>query len=213
MKSKYYVVWRGNSTGVFNTWEECKKQINGFTGALYKGFATKTEAEKAFQDNPYIFIGNHPKKEKSKKTFSFSDCDLTGSIPEFDSLSVDAACSGNPGKMEYRGVEVWSKKVWFHNQFPLGTNNIGEFLAIVHALAELKKQNLEIPIYTDSETALSWIRKKRCATKLPETEKTSKLFEIVRRAEKWLATNNYKYNVLKWDTEAWGEIPADFGRK
>ena len=208
------MVWKGHTTGVFERWDDCKKQVNGFTGALYKGFPTKSAAESAFKNSPYIYIGQNSEKKSAKKPFSFSDSELnSATLPEFDSLAVDAACSGNPGKMEYQGVHVWTKKVWFHNKFPVGTNNIGEFLAIVHAMAELKKQNLDIPIYTDSKIASGWIKRKKCATKLPETAKTKELFNLIRRAENWLANNTHKFKILKWDKELWGEIPADFGRK
>ncbi|MCE1155298.1 MAG: ribonuclease H, partial [Bacteroidales bacterium] len=39
------------------------------------------------------------------------------------------------------------------------------------------------------------------------------LFDLIARAEKWLADNRYSTRIMKWQTEAWGEIPADFGRK
>jgi ribonuclease HI len=197
---KFYVVWAGDCAGIFNSWNECKQSINNYKNALYKSFNTKEEAEKAFKESPFKYIGN--KQAKSSENLVL------------DSLSVDAACSGNPGIMEYRGVHVLTKQVWFYNKFPLGTNNTGEFLAIVHGLAELKKRNIQMPLYSDSQIAIGWVKKKICATKLPETEKTRQLFEIIRRAEKWLAQEDwYKSKILKWDTASWGEIPADFGRK
>ena len=58
-----------------------------------------------------------------------------------ESIAVDAACSGNPGNMEYRGVYTKTKEQIFHQgPFPQGTNNIGEFLALVHGLAFFKKR-------------------------------------------------------------------------
>ncbi|MGB0789138.1 MAG: ribonuclease H, partial [Marinirhabdus sp.] len=44
-------------------------------------------------------------------------------------------------------------------------------------------------------------------------DKNKPLFELIARAEKWLRTNTYTTKVVKWETRAWGEIPADFGRK
>ena len=204
MSAKFYVVWAGYSKGVFNSWEECKKQITGYEGALYKSFTSEKEAKIALSQNPYKYLG--------AKNKSAASTPVSGTY-HLNSLSVDAACSGNPGKMEYRGVHVQTKEVWFLKEFALGTNNIGEFLAIVHGLAELNRRNINIPVYTDSQTALSWVKKKKCATKLAETDETKELFEIVRRAEKWLQGNNWKQVLLKWDTANWGEIPADFGRK
>jgi ribonuclease HI len=116
--------------------------------------------------------------------------------------------------MEYRGVDTKTKKQLFiQGPFEEGTNNIGEFLAIVHGLAFLKQNNSDRLIYTDSKTAISWVKKKTCNTKLERNEKNKALFELVERAINWLKTNSYKTIIVKWETKAWGEIPADFGRK
>ena len=202
-KVKFYVVWIGRKPGIYNSWPECQAQVMGFEKALYKSFPTRNEAETAYKQNPWSVM--------NKKTKTSSSTSSAGIIP--NSLSVDAACSGNPGKMEYRGVHVTSKEEWFLMEFPLGTNNIGEFLAIVHALSVLNRRNINIPIYTDSATALAWIRKKKCGSKLEENAETASLFEFIRRAEKWLHENKWTQPLLKWDTKKWGEIPADFGRK
>jgi len=204
MAKKVYVVWKGHKTGVFEIWEECKGAIEGYNGAQYKGFDNRTQAEYAYAHPTSIKTGYN----KSKKSIMANSSHIV-----WDSLSVDAACSGNPGVMEYQGVHTKSKKIIFYQKYPLGTNNIGEFLAIVHGLSFLKKQEVKLPIYTDSMTALSWVKKKKCKTKLAETPKTKSLFEVVRRAEKWLQENDFNTVLLKWDTKSWGEIPADFGRK
>ena len=134
--------------------------------------------------------------------------------PNYNSIAVDAAVSGNPGKMEYRGVDTKTKKELFkQGPFEEGTNNIGEFLAIVHGLAFLKQNNNNRIIYTDSKTAMSWVKKKSCNTKLERNNKNETLFDLVKRAEQWLKTNTYNTIIVKWETKAWGEIPADFGRK
>ncbi len=131
-----------------------------------------------------------------------------------EALCVDAACSGNPGQMEYRGVHLPSGKEIFHYGPVYGTNNIGEFLAIVHGLALLKqKGNTTMPVYSDSFTARTWVQKKHCKTTLEHNEQTEPLYNLIARAEFWLRTNNYPNKVETWQTEQWGEIPADFGRK
>ena len=130
------------------------------------------------------------------------------------SLSVDASCSGNPGVMEYRGVYTDTRQEIFRiGPFQEATNNIGEFLAVVHGLAWLKQQKSSMPVYTDSVTARAWVRNKKCKTTLQVCEANRKLFELVERAEKWLRNNTYTNPVLKWDTQQWGENPADFGKK
>ena len=128
-------------------------------------------------------------------------------------IYTDGACSGNPGPMEYRGVHIASRQEVFHFGPTKGTNNIGEFLAIVHGLALLKQKGFDMPIYSDSVNAISWVRQKKCKTKLPRTAETEELFKLIERAEKWLRENTYTTRILKWETKEWGEIPADFGRK
>lgn len=130
-----------------------------------------------------------------------------------EALCVDAACSGNPGMMEYRGVHIPSGKQIFHFGPIFGTNNIGEFLAIVHGLALLKQRGLDMTVYSDSFTARTWVQKKKCKTTLPRNEKTTQVLDLVARAEAWLNNNTYTNKLEVWQTNLWGEIPADFGRK
>ena len=203
-KQKFYVVWKGIDPGIYNSWDECKPQVENFEGALYKSFPAKEHAEEAYFSGPWKYIG------KSKKK---ANIPLQGDFIK-DSLAVDAACSGNPGPMEYRGVYIANgQELFIKGPFPKGTNNIGEFLAIVHGLAFLKQQNIDIPVYSDSVNAMLWVKNKKCKTKLEPCEENKPLFELIERAEKWLNTNTYKNKILKWETEKWGEIPADFGRK
>ena len=70
-----------------------------------------------------------------------------------------------------------------------------------------------MPIYSDSANAISWVRQKKCKTKLPRTPETEELFLLIERAEKWLQGNTYTTRIPKWETKEWGEIPVDFGRK
>ena len=209
-KKKYYTVWKGHHTGVFETWDDCKAQITNFKGAVYKSFTTFDEAKKAYKSDPKDYLG---KDKKTKKKLTKEQLERYGE-PNLDSISVDAAVSGNPGKLEYRGVDTKSKKQLFkQGPFESGTNNIGEFLAIIHGLAYLKKRNANKVLYTDSRTAMAWIRKRKCNTKVKKTKKNAELFNLIERAEKWLQENAIDVPIVKWETKAWGEIPADFGRK
>lgn len=130
-----------------------------------------------------------------------------------NAIAVDAACSGNPGKMEYRGIDLATGAQVFHFGPVYGTNNIGEFLAIVHALALMEKTGVKKTIYSDSYNAILWVKKKQCKTKLERTPRTEQLFGIIARAENWLRTHTYSIPIVKWETKKWGEVPADFGRK
>ncbi len=207
-KQKYYVVWFGNPTGIYSSWKDCKKAIDGIAGAQYKSFETATEAKKAYAGNYADYKGKTVKKKISKE--------LLAKIgqPNLYSIAVDAASSGNPGKMEYRGVDTQTQKQLFHQgPFLQGTNNIGEFLALVHGLAFLQKHNSDRIIYTDSRIAMGWTKKKKCNTKLQLNSKNKDVFELVTRAENWLKSNTFQTKIVKWETKVWGEIPADFGRK
>lgn len=205
---KYYVVWKGRKTGIFTSWAECQEQTKGYQGASFKSFPTLQEAEQAFKNGKVVrSLVNNP---RAKKTVT--SVNETVEINE-NSLSVDAACSGNPGMMEYQGVSTKTGQVIFHFGPILGTNNIGEFLAIVHALSLLKKKGLNTDIYSDSVTAISWVRNKKANTSLVRNAKTEQVWDMIERAEKWLRENQYSNKVIKWDTNKLGEIKADFGRK
>lgn len=207
---KYYVIWKGKETGVFSSWEKVKKLVQGYEGAKYMSFGSKLEANKAIKKKYSEYKG-----VKTKKAI-LSDADkINYGIPLKKSLTVDAACSGNPGKMEYRGVlNHNNQEVFKMGPFENGTNNIGEFLALVHGISLLKKKGLHsLPIYSDSKIAMSWIKKKTCRTNITFDASNSELLTLIHRAEKWLKENSFSNPILKWETKAWGEIPADFGRK
>lgn len=208
-KGKFYVVWKGKKPGIFDSWKECKKSIANYAGAEYKSFDSFDIAKKAYNGNYADFKG----KKKTAPSLSKEELSRIGT-PNYHSISVDAASSGNPGVMEYQGVDTKTgKKLFKQGPFLQGTNNIGEFLALVHGLAFLKERNSDRIIYTDSRTAMSWVRKKKCNTKLTASAKNKNLFELIDRAVDWLKKNQYNTVIVKWETKAWGEIPADFGRK
>jgi ribonuclease HI len=209
-KKKFYVVWNGRRKGVFSSWKVCKKQIDGFENAQYKSFANLNEAEIASKGKYEDYKGKNTKKP----TLSSSEKIKYGK-PNLESMSVDAACAGNPGKMEYRGVLTHNKQeIFIKGPFKKGTNNIGEFLALVHGIALLKSKNKEnIPIYSDSKIAMSWVKQKKCKTNLHFDASNKDVLELIKRAVNWLKENTFKNPILKWETKAWGEIPADFGRK
>ena len=209
-KQKFYVVWDGVNPGIYSSWTECQLQIKGYKAAKYKSFDSLQEAEQAYASHFSNYIGRNASPEKKTPACTFTE----GQLPYIEnSLAVDAACSGNPGPMEYRGVHIASQQQIFHFGPVKGTNNIGEFLAIVHGLALLKQKGFDMPIYSDSRNAISWVKQKKCKTKLERKADTEELFKLIERAEKWLHENTYTTKILKWETKLWGEVPADFGRK
>ncbi|HTN68766.1 MAG TPA: ribonuclease H family protein [Dysgonamonadaceae bacterium] len=208
-KQKYYVVWHGKETGVFDSWDACKEQVVGFPGAKYKSFSSKHEAEKAYAQQSTDFIG----KEKKKRELTKEEEGKYG-YPIQESISVDGACNSKTGVGEYRGVYTHNAKEIFRvGPFDDGTNNIMEFLAIVHALGYCKLKGLSLPIYSDSRNAILWVNKKEVRTKQERTSKNVHLFDLIERAVKWIHENDYPNELLKWETKVWGEIPADFNRK
>ncbi len=204
-KKKFYVVWKGRKTGIFTTWAECEAQVKGFTGARFKSFPTKGEAEAALSG------------ELRPRSQSSSNAKVDKGINEeveWDSISVDVGCRGNPGIVEYKGVDTKTGEILFaHDEIHIGTNNMGEFLAIVHGLAYLKEQGSSKTIYSDSMTAIKWVKQKKAKSTLERNEKTDYIWSLMDRAERWLQTNSYPNKIKKWHTETWGEIKADYGRK
>ena len=207
-KKKFYVVWSGVHTGVFDNWQDCQLQVTGYENAQYKSFETLGEAREAYEKGYQVY-----RQTTVRKIVDLPPSESTGLFVR-ESIAVDASCIGNPGDMEYRGVYVATGVEWFRiGPLKQGTNNVGEFLALVHALALMKQQNLHWPVYSDSRNAIVWVQKKQCKTLLEHTPENDYIFDLIRRAEKWLNDNTYANPVLKWDTSVWGEIPADFGRK
>lgn len=201
---KYYVVWKGRQPGIYSSWDECKRQVDGYMGAQYKSFPTRAAAQAAYSGRASDHFGQaaapKPSAELLKK---LGEC-----------YSVDAACSGNPGRLEYRCVHLPSQRLVFERgPFAEGTNNIGEFLALVEALMLLKQKEIGEPVYSDSKIALSWLKAKECKTQLDESPRNRPLFELIQKAEHWLRAHSYPNKVRLWDTKTWGENPADFGRK
>ena len=213
-KQKYYVVWQGAKPGIYTSWETCQGQINGFPGARYKSFETKSEAEQAYLKPPAAF--NRTGAAPGKTNASTIAGGRRKPYPSLqNSICVDAACSGNPGDLEYRGVDPAAKTQLFHvGPLAEGTNNIGEFLAIVHALALLQRDGRnDTVIFSDSRTGMAWVKNKKIKTTLQQSPRNEKLFDLVERALTWLNVHTWKNPIVKWETEDWGEIPADFGRK
>lgn len=240
--NKYYVVWKGYAPGVYDSWEEAEIQVSGYPDASYRAFKSQEAAVEAWREGfdkegllqeiskemarlnkegtvieykenaaesaPKLETKSTPKKAKPV-------LDPTTPLPYIvESIAVDAACSGNPGPMEYRGVYIKTGQVLFKvGTIEQGTNNIGEFLAIVHGMAMLEKQGLRMPIYSDSVNAQIWVRQGLCKTTLQENEVNAPIFDLIRRAETWLRTHSFRVPIYKWETKQWGEIPADFGRK
>lgn len=202
-EKKRYTVREGKKPGIYNNRWACKSVVDGFPGAKYKSFLSLDEAEEAFRKNYSDYYQVKTKEPRDLKSLPI----------QHYSIAVDAACSGNPGVLEYQWVDIASGDVLFKQKFPMWTNNIWEFLAIVHGLAYLDKIGSDKALYSDSKHAISRVEQKKCKTKLPETADIQDIFRQIQRAEDWLHTHRYKNQILKRHTKDRWEIPADFGRK
>ncbi len=207
------MVWRGRKRGIFESWADCERQVKGFTGAEYKAFKTRAEAVRAFA-GAYSRYEGKPSSQGKWKTAHIR--------PVIPSICADAACDGSPGQLEYRCVRTETGEQLVHaGPFQAGTNNVGEFLAIVDAMRWVRDHGLDWPVYSDSSNAIAWVAAKKCNTKLQRTRANESLFARIAIAEQELKTgalgnagaDHGRSRILKWHTEAWGEIPADFGRK
>lgn len=200
-KQKYYVVWKGHTPGIYTSWDECQAQIKHFPQAKFKSFPTMQEAQQAYQEGWDATPKGQPMKSFENEI-------------DWDSISVDVGTRGNPGPVEYKGVDTRTgKELFSHGPIAKGTNNLGEFLAIVHALAYLNQQGSTRTVYSDSLNAINWVKQKKVRTSLARDASTAEIWNLIDRAERWLATHHYENKLLKWDTKRWGEIKADYGRK
>ncbi|MCA9705461.1 MAG: ribonuclease H family protein [Myxococcales bacterium] len=209
-RERYYVVWAGREPGIYADWPSCHAQVHGYPGAEYRAYDSAAEAERAWVEgggDPMPLDEPTPALDPPRPSLG-----LDGPIP--GAIAVDAACSGNPGPMEYRGVEIDTGVQLFHVGPMQGTNNIGEFLAIVHGLAWLRQHARPGPIYSDSKIAIGWVHKGRAKTTLPRSARTEPAWALLDRAHRWLREAGCgRVEIHKWPTRRWGEIPADFGRK
>ena len=218
---RFYVVWQGRQPGVYDNLDDAMEQVDDYPGATFKSYASAAEAAEAFRsgmrvsdrrDISRLLAGasehNLPKAGQPDY-FQFQEIDLDG-------WAVDASCQGNPGRMEYRGVELMTGRELFRvGPFEKSTNNIGEFLAIVHALSLQRQMGVSKTIYSDSVTGMAWVRNRKVKTQLARTPENERSFQMMERALSWLNSHPASTypKILKWNTERWGEVPADFGRK
>jgi ribonuclease HI len=212
-KPKFYVVWRGRTPGIYSNWTEASEQVTAYPNAQFKSFSSRAEAEAAFRGAYTQYAGNDAKTARKTVKKTLQELQAMGVV--LDSLAVDAACSGNPGRMEYRGVYVKTgEQMFLDGPYEDATNNVGEFLAIVRGMSALKEAGKpDMPIYSDSYNARQWVQAKVCRTNLLRTPSNVSVFDAIDDALEWLKAHPITNPILVWNTEQWGEIPADFGRK
>ncbi len=222
-RQKFYAVWVGRIPGVYLDWESCKAQVHGHPVAEFRGYATRDQAERAWRAGSRRAAAAQelPSPQVALIAPTLAPASEHNRPPEAPTivsrptkgLTVDASCIGNPGETEYQGVDLATGQTVFRQSVGWGTNNIGEFLAIVHGLAILAKNDDDGPIFSDSLLAIQWVRDGKSRSTHIQNPLAVRACALIVRAETWLREQPRRTSILHWKTKLWGEIPADFGRK
>jgi ribonuclease HI len=237
----HYVVWKGRKPGVYDSWSECYEQVNGYSGPVYKGFHSRGEAKEALKRDPLIYVRGLPGKNTSQKSHDQLKKEARRRNRyerraekrqqrkeaqavvqrqerlELPCIVVDGSYLGNLDRMEYQAIGLPQNAIIFSDgPYRGGGASIAEFLGLVKGLQYLENRQMDMLIYSDSKTALSWVR--RCKVNsviLKRDDCPDQVKEMVQDALGWLRSNTdfTKGRFRKWHTTFWGENPADYGRK
>ena len=186
-----YAVWQGRRTGIFTKWEEARAQIDGYPSPGFAAFLSRAEAERELEERRRLLAPAGPPPEAG--------------------IAVDAACAGAVGPLEYRGIDLRTgETVFAEGPVDAGTNNLGEFLAIVRALEMLDRQEVSGPIWSESDVAIAWVGEGRHRSSVKPTDRNRELRRRLCRAELFLVDAPAPADVRRWRSDAWGAIPVEF---
>jgi len=155
MADKFYIVKNGRIPGIYTTWAECLRQVENFSGAVYKSYKTREEAQEAFSSNLTI------RKIAPKKRIN-STLKIESQFVSRDGIRLriycDGACSGNPGRAG-SGLAIYEdekKPVLIYGAADvMGTNNTAELKALLRALElAVDSQHEKIAILSDSKYSI-----------------------------------------------------------
>ena len=156
-KKNFYAVKQGRVTGIFTTWDDCKAQVGGFPGAVFKGFPTEEEAKAwlsgtpLFRDDTESLQPPAPTKQKLRKKAAPSG--ENGPTADYI-VYTDGSCLKNPaGPGGFAAVIVSTRDGEVREISggePSTTNNRRELRAGIEALAALPPRSV-VEIYTDSQ--------------------------------------------------------------
>ncbi|WP_334352465.1 ribonuclease H family protein [Companilactobacillus sp. HBUAS56257] len=159
---KYYAVRKGRKPGIYLTWPECQKQVNGFTGARYKSFTSKADAQ--------AFLGGSDSFQKKTTTTKNKKVNIS----DFDVVIYTDGGSRNHGNVKGGHVldddkAAWAYHINNHGQTFEGTggefgatNNRMEIMALIQSIKRLNelKINQQNAIFVlDSQYVLNAITK------------------------------------------------------
>lgn len=172
-KKKYYVVWSGRQTGIFNDWTTTHAMVDRFPGARYKAYDSEAEAQRALRAGKDIHAA--PKSEqrprsKAAATSAAPAGELDLEHPTASPASgfqvrifCDGAADPNPGHAG-SGIAVYRDgilaELWYGLYHPNGTNNTAELNALHRSLAFAERDlaaGKSVQVLSDSKYALSAI--------------------------------------------------------
>lgn len=150
----YYSVAKGIKIGIYNNWEDCKSNVKGYSGAIYKKFKTFEEANN--------FLNNQGIKSIVKPTIiNSNEKTKLDNLDKHYFVYTDGACSNNGTKKACAGLGIYfgnndyrnvSKKIQGKQ-----TNNVAELMAILNTIPIINKDlenGFNITIVSDSQYAI-----------------------------------------------------------
>lgn len=146
MAKKYYAVKNGYHIGIFETWEECQKEVAGYSGAEFKGFANRRDAEE--------FLGvNH-----QMSLFDEPDIAANTAVAYVDgSYNIETTHYGCGVVLFVRGQEISMKKEFSDPDMALMRNVAGEIEGAKMAMSYCAENNIEeLDLYYDYEGVEKW---------------------------------------------------------
>ncbi len=155
MAKKIYCVKAGRKTGIYHTWDECKKQVDGFSGAIYKSFLKMDEAvsymgdvsEKAKPESTNIT--EKPLKSNTDKAIAYVDGSYKHETREFSCGAV----------LFYKGDEKHFSKKYDDPSLAEMRNVAGEIMGSVTVIRYCLENNIpEIDVYHDYEGISRWAK-------------------------------------------------------
>ena len=172
---KYYAVKKGYKTGIFTSWPECLKNVSGYSGAIYKSFSSKKDAENFMNES--ILSKSCPIFKK--EIFSNNGNSNTKNV------FTDGSCKKKVGgyAVVYNGEEL--EIISGYVPYKPCTNNIAELFAIKRAIENYKS---DIVINTDSEYSINV---------LTGNKNYTKNIELIEEIKDLLKESNIKFNHVE----------------
>ncbi len=171
MGKKYYAVKQGKAPGIYASWNECKLQVHGFPGAIYKSFLTKEEAES--------FVGTIHSRSSEGSGTSLADEEVIA--------YVDGSYSKEQKRYSYGCAILWNSEQFelsgasADERFVTMNNVAGEVLGSIKAICwAIEKEAKSIRVYHDYEGISRWANEEWRANK----EGTKMYQEFIRESRK-----------------------------